>query len=310
MILLLCALINFSYGAEVLDKIYATVNDEVITVSDIDAYQKQLSGRLLYEDLLFMDDNAIAAALKDRKVLIEKLIGEKILDSEAKKLGINITDDRINKEISSKGGEKHLSSLLAQKHLTLSDYKSFLKKSLARKEVVSFYVSSKIKISDDDIMDFYVSNTKGGETGQGFEYNLSHILFTFKSQETKDEARAKALEAVKALAQGQSFNRVQEKYNPKMKDDSFGVFKSGEMLPVIENAINRLKSGETSQVVESPMGFHVFRLNSKRVVNNPDFERKKKQLFEILFARNYKEQLEYWLAQKRRTAIVKVSGEK
>jgi len=310
MILLLCALIGMSNAAEVLDKIYATVNDEVITTSDIADYQKQLKGHLLYEDLLFGDEESVNAALKDRRVLIDKLIGEKLLDSEAKKMGINITDDRVNKEIQSKGGEKHLNSLLAEKGLTLRDYKSFLKKSLARKEVVQAYVSSKVKISEDDVMDYYASNTKGAAASQGFEFNLSHILFTFNSPKAKEEARAQASEALKMLAQGVSFSRVHDKYNSSSKDDSFGVFKSGEMLPVIENAIVKLKTGETSQIVESPMGLHIFKLNSKKVVNNPDFERRKQQLFGALFAKSYKEQLDYWLAQRRRAAVIKVSGDK
>jgi parvulin-like peptidyl-prolyl isomerase len=315
MILLLWALIGLTgfkpaAAAEVLDKIYATVNDEVITSSDIDDYQKQLKGRLLYEDLLFADEEAVNAALKDRKILVDKLIGEKILDSEAKKLGINITEDQLNKEILQKGGEKHLSELLAQKHLTMREYKSFLKKSLARKQVVQAYVASRVKISDDDIMDFYAANTKGSGASQGFEFNLSHILFTFKGMKEKDEARTQASEALKMLAQGASFNRVHEKFNPKSKDDAFGVFKTGEMLPVIENAVVKLKSGETSQIVESPMGYHIFKLNGKKVVNNPDFEKRKQQLFQILFAKAYKEQLDYWLGQRRRTAIVKVSGDK
>lgn len=296
---ILCSLLLAS--SQTIDRIYATVNDEVITTSDLDTYQKQLKGRLLYEDLLFSDDAAIEAASKDRKILIDKVINEKILDSEAKKLGINVAEDRVNKEIASKGGEKHLSNLLGQKGLTLKDYRNFLKRSLARREVINYYVGSKIKISDEDILDFYTSQTKGTSAGQGFEYNLSHILFSSEPQ---------AREALRMLAEGQTFTAVHNKYNPKSKDDSFGVFKSGEMQPVIENSIAKLKANETSQIVKSAMGFHIFRLNQKKIVNNPDFERRRQQIFQILFTKNYKEQLDYWIHQKRRMAVVKINGDK
>jgi peptidyl-prolyl cis-trans isomerase SurA len=305
---LLCLLILASSGQEVIDRIYATVNDEVITNSDISAYQKQLKSRLLYEDLLFADEAAIEASIKDRKILVEKLINEKILDSEAKKLGINISDDRVQKEVDGKGGEKHLSSLLSQKNLTIKDYKSFLKKSLARREVINYYVGSKIKISDDDILDYYTSQNKGASSGQSFEYNLSHILFTPDSSTSKEQALSSAQEALRLIAEGQSFSSVHSKYNSKNKDDQFGVFKSGEMLPVIENSIVKLKSGETSQIVQSPLGFHIFRVNQKKIVNNPDFERKRQQIFQILFTKGYKEQLDYWLHQKRRAAVVKINA--
>lgn len=308
----LCLLtLSLFVGAQtLLDRIYATVNDEVITTSDIDSYQKQLKNRLLYEDLLFADEAAIESALKDRKLLVEKLINEKLLDSEAKKLGINVADDRVQKEIANKGGEKHLSSLLSQKSLTIKDYRAFLKKSLARREVINYYVGSKIKISDDDILDFYSSQNKGPSSGQGFEYNLSHILFPVEGSQNKDLALTRAQEALKMLAEGQSFSSVHGKYNPKSKDDSFGIFKSGEMLPVIENSIVKLKTGETSQIVQSPLGLHIFKLNQKKIVNNPDFEKRRQQIFQILFTKNYKEQLDYWIHQRRRAAVVKVNGDK
>lgn len=299
----------FIFSQEILDRIYATVNDEIITTSDVTAYQKQLKSRLLYEDLLFADDTEIDAAIKDRKVLQEKLISEKILDSEAKKLGINIADDRIKKEIDNKGGEKHLSSLLASKGLSIKDYKNFLRKSLARREVINYYVGSKIKISDDDILDFYTSQNKGASAGQGFEYNLSHILFAPSDTQTKEQAYASAQDALRRIAEGQSFSSVHSKFNGKSKDDQFGVFKSGEMLPAIENAIAKLKTGETSQIVQSPLGFHIFKVNQKKIVNNPDFERRRQQIFQILFTKNYKEQLDYWIHQKRRAAVVKINGE-
>jgi peptidyl-prolyl cis-trans isomerase SurA len=298
-----------SQATELIDGTYVTVNEEMITHSDIEKYQKQLRSRLLYDDLIFPDDAAIEESLKDKTKLVDRMIGEKLMDSEAKKLGINITDDAVNKEIQGKGGESHLSSLLASKGLTLRDYRNFLRKNLARKEVVRFHVSSKIKLSDEDIMDYYMSNNKGSVSGQSFEYNLSHILFASKNPEQKKMSQERAQEALKAL-QGQSFTVVQRKFNPSENDDAFGVFKSGEMLPSIEAAVTNLRSGETSTIVETPMGFHIFKLNSRKVVNNPDFERRKQQIFQMLFVKSYKEQLEYWLNQKRKISVVKFNEKK
>lgn len=296
-------------SAETVDRVYATVNDEIITDSDIITYQQQLKSRLLYEDLLFPDEKSIDLAVNNRSELIEKLIGEKILDSETKKLGINITEERVNKEVQSRGGAKHLSDLLTKKGLSLKDYKDFLTKSLARKEVIGYFVSSKIKVADDDIMDFYVSASKGAASGQGFEYSLSHILIDPKSLKTVAAAKTLADEARKSIDQGQSFASVHRRYSSN-RDDSFGTFKSGEMLPEIESAVSKLKTGETTPVVQSPMGLHIFRLNNKRVINNPDFEKRKAQIHQYLYTKSYSEQLTYWLGQKRRAAVVKINEKK
>lgn len=303
---LLTLIISIS-SAEVVDRIFATVNDEIITESDLGEYHKQLKSRLLYEDLLFPDEKSINEALNDRKVLIEKLIGEKLLDSEAKKLGVNITPERVDKEVAKRGGAKHLSGLLGQKGMSLDDYRQFLQKSIARSEVINYFVNSKIKIADDDIMDFYVTASKGKVSGQGFEYTLSHILIDPKSSKSGSGARELADEAKKSLEQGQSFAAVHRRFSAN-NDESFGTFKSGEMLPVIESAISNLKTGDTSNVVQSPMGFHIFRLNGKRVVNNPEFEKRKQQIFQYLYTRAYSEQLTYWIGQKRRSAVVKINS--
>jgi peptidyl-prolyl cis-trans isomerase SurA len=296
--------------AEVLDGVYATVNDEMISIGDIERTQKLLRKRAMFEDLLFPDDATIERALKDKNFLVDRIIGEKLLDSEAKKLGINVTDERINKDIQSKGGEAHLNGLLQKEGFSIKDYREFLKKSMARKEVVGYYVSSKIKISDDDIMDYYATSSKGTQSGQGFEFNLSHIIFPFHSATEKENAFGRAQAALKSLQLGQTFTSLHSKYNPKEKDDVFGVFKSGEMLPTIETAVGNMRAGDTSQIVETPLGYHIFKLNSKKVVNNPDFDRQRQQILNLLFAKNYKEQLDYWLNQRRKSAVVKVIGEK
>lgn len=309
MIFLLAIMISLSSSAEVIDRVYATVNDEMISLSDIQRQEDFLRKRAMYEDLLYPDDETISTALKNRSALVEKMISEKLIDSEAKKLGVIVADDRILKDIQSKGGESHLAAMLNQEGYTLKDYKEFLRKSMARKEVVGYFVGQKIKISDDDIMDFYATATKGNSS-QGFEYNLSHIVFPFDNPSEKEMALQAAQTAMKALQQGQSFTSLHSKYNPREKDDSFGVFKSGEMLPVIEASLSGLRSGGTSQIVETPLGYHIFKLNSKKVANNPDFEKRKQQIFQFLYTKNYKEQLEYWLNQRRKSAVVKIVGDK
>lgn len=287
----------------VVDRTYATVNGELIAQSDIPNYKKQLKKRLLYEDLLFPDEKAIDRALKDKDFLVRQIMNEKMIDAEAKKLGINITDERINKEIKNKGGVGQLTQLLNQQGLRLIDYKNFLKKSLARREVVNYFVTSKIKISDEDILDFYVSKSGGKATSQSFEYDIDHVLFSFNTKAEKKKAMAKAKSALADLS-SLSFLEVHKKYNGE-EELSFGKFKTGEMLSSIEQPISQLKSGEHSPVIESPMGLHIFFLKEKGIVDNPDFRRVKKQIYQILFAQTYKEQLDYWLYGLKKNAIIK-----
>ena len=58
----------------------------------------------------------------------------------------------------------------------MSQYQDFIKTSLERQSLIEKEVTSKIRISDEDISSYYLAK-KGPEATQTFEYTLSHILF-------------------------------------------------------------------------------------------------------------------------------------
>lgn len=82
----------------VLDKIVAVVNDQIITQSDLKEFRNKLSrGSLVDEGLLRM--NSPDKILKDDKVLLDHLIDERLLDSEVKRKGLEVTIERVEQEI-------------------------------------------------------------------------------------------------------------------------------------------------------------------------------------------------------------------
>lgn len=307
-ILLLFQLFAQPTEARVIEKIYAVVNGEIITLTEIEDYHKRLKTGGFVNDLLFAEADVRKKAIKNRKYLIEKIIEEKIIDYEVKKNGFVVNADRINKEINtiakSKGATRgQLKSALSRQGVDFVDYQDFIKKSLERKQLVEKEITSKIKISEQDIVSFYLSNKKGSSS-QVYEYRLSHILLPAKEA-------SKAQQIASQLQKNSDFSNQVRKHSTdsesKAKGGHFGVFKSGEMIASIEQAIANTDVGKTSGVVKTPMGLHIFKVTDKKLVKDPEIEKAKPRIFQVLFGKAFKEQLSFWLLQKRKEAIIQMN---
>jgi peptidyl-prolyl cis-trans isomerase SurA len=86
-----------------------------------------------------------------------------------------------------------------------------------------------------------------------------------------------------------------------------GVFKSKEFSKEFESAVETLSPGEHSKVVQSRVGFHILRLNSKKEIVDPAFEKEKARFRDILFEKTLKKQVKLYLEQKREEALIRIN---
>ncbi len=295
-------------SARILEKIYGVVNGETITLTEIKDYQEKLKNGGFLNDLLFSDPAVRERAKNDRDYLLKLLVDEKIIDYEVKKNGLLVTEERVNKEISTIAERQNMS--VDQLKRTLKDqgvdylnYRDFVKKSIERRQLVEKEITSKIKISEQDIISHYLSKNKKSKT-QIFEFSIAHILL-------KPDNVNKAEDLKKQLEKGASFEKLVKENSvdtdTKSKNGVFGTFKSGEMIGSIEKAIVGLKIGETSKVVKTPMGLHIFKILDRKLVEDPAIEKQKQVIYQQLFAEAFKEQLDFWLLQKRKDAIIQIN---
>ncbi len=294
--------------ARILEKIHGVVNGETITLTEIKDYQKKLKEGGFLNDLLFSDPEVREKASKDKDYLLKLLVDEKIIDYEVKKNGLLVTEERVTKEISDIAQRQNMTTAqlkrtLQDQGVNFAEYRDFVKKSVERRQLVEKEITSKIKISEQDIVSHYLSKSKSGKT-QVFEYNIAHILL--KSSE-KDKAKDLSAQ----LKSGKSFTDMVKAHSvdedTKKDDGKFGTFKSGEMISSIEKAIADLKIGETSTVVKTPMGLHIFKVLDKKLVRDPAIEKQKQAIYQQIFAEAFKEQLDFWLVQKRKDAIIQIN---
>ncbi len=297
--------------AEIVERVVAIVNDQLVTESDITHYQKSLRHGQLVDDLLVTDRKAL---LKSRKKLIEHIINEKLIDSEVKKQNLTVTVEKIEQEIRTIAKRNNISrnqlkAALKEQGVRFSDYQEFVRKRLERQSLVERAITSKIKISDDDVATAFYAKNPGRHKKQSFEYTIAHILFRPKSGDIAS-AKSRAEEVLKLVNENISFEKLASKHSEDPNFSSGGIlgtFRTGEFAKEFENAVRDLSPGETSGLVKSRFGFHIFKLLDRRVISDPILNKQKEIIRSQLYQEAFKRQFSFWLDQKRRQSFIRVN---
>ena len=299
--------------AELIERIVAIVDNAIVTKTDLEAYREKLkSGGLVDDALLKMKDPK--ALMSDDNALVSHLIDERVIDQEIQRLGMAVTIEKVEQEIrsvTSRNGitRAQLKEALTARGVKFSDYQDFIRTSLERQALIDREVASRIKISEEDISNFYLAQTQQ-TNAQVFEYRLAHILIrpVERGGQSPDE-RIKLVQ--RKVSEGtRSFSELASQFS---EDPNFsqggilGSFKAGEMLPALENGIRSLNVGDISQPVKTPAGLHIIKVINKTLVEDPNLKAQKVQIQNILYARAFKDQFRKWLDQKRENSFIRIN---
>lgn len=296
---------------ELIDGTLGTVNTEAILESDLKEFSERLTKNGMVDDLL-LGEKALDDLKKSRAAKIDYLISEKLIDSEVKRLNLSVTSDRVEQEIREVAKRNGMSrgdmvQALQSQGVVLSDYQSFMKARIERQSLLEQEITSKIRVSEEDIMAYYLMKS-GHAAGAGAEFTVAHILFSAKKGGF-ERAKERATGVMSKVNSGQSFESLAEQHS---EDPSFttggvlGTFRTGEASPEIESAVVNLNPGQISGLVKTKTGYHIFKLLSRKVTTDPRFDREKEGLRAELMEREFKKQFRVWLEQKREESFVRM----
>lgn len=132
----------------------------------------------------------------------------------------------------------------------------------------------------------------------------SHILFTYKNDEEKTEAQKDAEAVLEKLKNGEDFEKLKEEYSddPALKGNSDGYyFTHGEFETDFEYTAFALKEGEISEVISTPVGYHIVkRLPLEDKYINDNFETIRGQYKTSLYYKMVEEETEKLTAEYKK----------
>lgn len=303
-----------AHAGELVDKIDVVVNEEIITRSDVADFENRLKTGGLIDDQLVPDDATKQGLLKDRELLTKKLIDARLIDAEVKKQNLSVPIERVEQEIRTIASRNHmqrddLKNALLEKGISFAVYQDFIKTGLERQSLVEKAVTSKIKISEDDVLAAMIAKGRTSNT-QAFEYSIAHIYFTSNKSGGVEAARARASQALAKLKEGMPYDRVAADFSEDPNFDVGGVlgtFKTGELAKDLEGSVSKLSPGEWTQALPTAGGVHVVRLIKRKLIADPATEKETDRTRAELGESRFRRQYEIWLEQLRTEASIRVN---
>lgn len=311
LVFVLCLVTPLAWAqAEVIESVVAIVNNSIITQSDLAKYRQRLKAGTIVDDLFGISTEAL---LKDEKALLKHMIDERVVDGEVKKQNLNVTIERVEQEINSiqsRNGisREQLKEALKKEGTDFPEYQEFIKKRLERQSLIEKAITSKIKISDQDVIAMYEATHKSATT-TSFEYKVAHILFRQGKRSDEDQLERAKLVMAK-LKDGGNFEALASQYSedPGFNEGGFlGSFKAGEFLKPLEDAVKTLAAGEYAGPVKTKLGYHIIKLLERHVVPDAEFEKKKEALRAELYQKAFVKQFQFWLEQRRQEAFIRIN---
>jgi parvulin-like peptidyl-prolyl isomerase len=149
-------------GAEVIEGIAAIVNDEIIACSELEEF---LSPHILYINKNFPEDVRQEKIALMRKEVLEGLIEEKLLLSEAGKEGVVVSDEELKMHLGlikkKFGSEENFKLQLSEEKLTEEKFKERMREQITVKNLVDLKIASQIETSSgEEVEEFFKRNKK------------------------------------------------------------------------------------------------------------------------------------------------------
>lgn len=301
------------YGAEVLDRVVAVVNEDIVSLSELTRAVQPYADKI--KSLGYSLEKEREILFKVREDMLDQIINQKLTDQESKKYKLSVSEKEIDNALERVKEANHytdedLRSALAKDNISMEEYRDKVKENILRAKLLNIAVKSKIVITRDDIKSYY-ENHKNMYQGEK-RYHLQNMVKKADYSIGADDKKAILLimeEIYTRLKNGQPFDKVSRDYSGASYDiRSFdlGVFKPGELSQKIEDAIKGLKSGECTKVLETEIGYQVIYIQDIEEKPGKSFDEAASEIEDILFREIVDKKFLSWIDALKQKSHIKI----
>lgn len=298
---------------ELVDRIVAEVNDDIITLYELNRKAAPYIKRVKAMARPLEEERRMIYELREK--VLNQMIDEKLTDQEIARYNIQVSEEAIDNTIEEMKKrtymtDQQLRDRLEKEGLTMDEYRTQMKNQILRVRLVNREVKSKIVITDEDIRTYYEKH-RDRYVGEG-SVHLRQILMDVPSsagEEEKDVIRKKLAAIRQQVIDGASFEELARQYSesPLAKDGGdLGTFKMSDLAPYILNALSGLKAGQVTEIVENDKGMQLFYVQALQEGQSKSLEEVTPEIENILYDEIVNRKFMSWLEELRERSHIKI----
>lgn len=292
-------LLNSSANAKLLDKIAAIVDDNIITLSQINRTSNNIAIKKNVAPMVY-DQNSFTSA-----ELLNISINKFLVRAKLSEIGYTITDDQVEAQIKSNQDRlgvdrKSLMNFLKQQGTSFDEYFETLREAIEYSYFVNRIISPMISVSEQDIKNSYYKNNMN-DSRMNFKYSLV------------DYAIGKDI--MPKLTKGQMEDVVKQYRINGVLPEEFSALTVSNLDDISEeglsNDLRSLLKGTDEGAMTAPIllngQHHIFYVAKKDLVETEAFAKQKDQIKDQLFEKAVKAETAIWFEREKNKHYIKIS---
>ena len=287
--------------AEVVDRIVAQVDNDIITMSELQNMGKTIEAQ-----------SGVKPKGPDEKKMLGEmlnvLIDRKLAKAEAKRRGAVLTDKEVDeamarfKQRSNIPDDETFAKGLSQAGLSLKEFRQQLADQMIQERLMMMVVGTKVSVSDAEVRRLYEQRFKKG----GAQVHLVTLRMPYPlgaTQEQKEATKEKAETIINAVKRGETFEEAAGKFSLKPSD--VGFVSHSDLDPRLAEFLGQLKPKEVGPVV-TPEGLQLFQAVGQRSGGERPFEEVAPEIRRILQQQEMEKYFSEWVKTLRDKAHIKI----
>ena len=287
-----------SLAARVEDRIVAIVNSDLIMLSDV---KRELAPERERIEKQYQGEERSRRLQMAEAMALTRMIERRLQIQEAKVRNVDVSDQEVKQALKQ----------LVQQGEKLDDKDPASVKSVREQltllKVVDREVRSGVMVADPEMKRYYQEHRDRFALPE--EYTLSQILIKARASDDPADLKVKAREIMAQLKQGESFEDLALRYSDDptaSRGGRLGLVRQGELLPAIERGVSNLVPGGISDVIQSPEGLHIVRLDDKKPKQFRPYEEVRQEIQALVFQQKGEDMFQAWLADLKNKAYIEI----
>ena len=302
-----------SAATELIDRIVAVVNEEIILLSELNERLAPYAQRIRQQG--FDTDKERQMQFKVREDMINRMVDEKLTDQEIKRYDIQVDAAAIDNTIermksANSFTDEDLRRFLEREGMTFEQYRDTIKEQILRNRLVNYQVKSKIVVTDEEIRTYYDSHPElyAGK----LRYHLRNILMRPPAVATdtdKQQLRDHMQDLRSRIAAGESFADLARQYSQSpaaIDGGDIGEFEKETFSPQIQAALDGLTPGQVTAVLDTDQGFQLFFVENMYQSDGKPLEDVREEIHQKLYAEVVDQKFLAWLEALRSQSHIKI----
>ncbi|MBI4971056.1 MAG: peptidylprolyl isomerase [Candidatus Omnitrophica bacterium] len=297
--------------SEIIDRVAAVVNDDVITQSEID-----LMIRPFFEQMKssYQGQELMEKLTEMRRTLLNQLIEDKLAYQESIRKKIEVSESDIDEKILDFKrrfkAEDEFNKIMTAQGMTMTKLRDRYRQQIAIRRLQNLEVRARVLVSPKEIEDYFAVHEKQFNQPERVKLRSITIRKAPEKQTKIDEdAKAKADQILADIKKGADFAKIAEAHSEDHNAASggdLGLVGRGEMARVIDEVVFALKPGDLSPVIETDIGYHIFKVEERQEGKKRTLDECRAEIQEILFREKAKKRFDEWMKELKAKAYISI----